>query len=313
MPKQTVKTNGMGNSNGKRDKMPIWNNTKRVNHTNKFVPRAVLLQSSIVELSFTRPHLSTPVPTGRQNLSKLVPASTLIAKLSCSFQVYYDSDTDDDQDVIILPSYLQFERISSLVLMASSDYYFANVEAERLGLEFAQDEEELVFKAAKNSFSKLPALTTVNSYSFDIISDGASSLRYPHPSTLANEFAIGVPNFKDIYDNPGLGVFTSSSYDDEEPRADATDMSPTMNVDPTSTKRINSAHPSSLIIRDINFHQLQTSLLVFLVVEAMQGRELAAEFLVSTHNVIAFSSGDLLGNSCEGTATTPLKPRKLKT
>ncbi|GKF68520.1 putative ribonuclease H-like domain-containing protein, partial [Tanacetum coccineum] len=81
----------------------------------------------------------------------------------------------------------------------------------------------------------------------DILSAGASSLRYPHPSTFAN----GIPFLKDIYDNPGLGVFTSSSYDDEEPRADATNMSPTVNVNPTSTKRINSAHPSSLIIGDI--------------------------------------------------------------
>ncbi|GKD15597.1 hypothetical protein Tco_1200004, partial [Tanacetum coccineum] len=74
MPKQTEKTNGMGNSNGRRDKMPIWNNTQRVNHTNKFVPRAILLPSGIVELSSTSLNLSTPVPTGRQNLSKPVPA-----------------------------------------------------------------------------------------------------------------------------------------------------------------------------------------------------------------------------------------------
>ncbi|GKC74366.1 hypothetical protein Tco_1120249 [Tanacetum coccineum] len=74
MPKQTEKTNGMGNSNGRRDKMPIWYNTQRVNHTNKFVPRAILLPSGIVELSSTSLNLSTPVPTGRQNLSKPVPA-----------------------------------------------------------------------------------------------------------------------------------------------------------------------------------------------------------------------------------------------
>ncbi|GJR47226.1 hypothetical protein Tco_1315329 [Tanacetum coccineum] len=85
----------------------------------------------------------------------------------------------------------------------------------------------------------------------DILSAGASSLRYPHPSTFANEFATGIPILKDIYDNPGSGMFTSSSYDDQEPRADLTNMSSTENVNPTSSKRVKSAHPSSLIIGDI--------------------------------------------------------------
>ncbi|GKG49241.1 hypothetical protein Tco_0515693, partial [Tanacetum coccineum] len=46
-------------------------------------------------------------------------------------------------------------------------------------------------------------------------------------------------------------MFTSSSYDDEEPRADLTNMSSTENVNPTSTKQVKSAHPSSLIIGHI--------------------------------------------------------------
>ncbi|GKE17697.1 hypothetical protein Tco_1425274, partial [Tanacetum coccineum] len=75
MAKQNEKTNGMGNFNRKWDKMTIWENTQRVDPSNKIVPRAVLLQSGIVDLSSTRPNLSTPVPTGkavptsRQNLS----------------------------------------------------------------------------------------------------------------------------------------------------------------------------------------------------------------------------------------------------
>ncbi|GKF67425.1 hypothetical protein Tco_0197104, partial [Tanacetum coccineum] len=40
--------------------------------SNKIVPRAVLLQSGIVDHSSTRPNLSTPVPTGRNFLSKPV-------------------------------------------------------------------------------------------------------------------------------------------------------------------------------------------------------------------------------------------------
>ncbi|GJT23989.1 putative ribonuclease H-like domain-containing protein [Tanacetum coccineum] len=222
-----------------------------------------------------------------------------------------DFDTDDDQDVIILPSYPS-NATSSPSQMAPQDSsrvnfilhlvveghqaekeelaslerqeHEANVEAERLGLEFAQAEEDLIFSAAKSflttsinaSYSWLYTqlllvhhfswCTTVTpgthlllgnqlfmisapfatSTSLDILSAGASSLRYPHPSTFANEFAT-----EDIYDNPGSGMFTSSSYDDEEPRADLTNMSSTENVNPTSTKWVKSAHPSSLIIGDI--------------------------------------------------------------
>ncbi|GJX29607.1 putative ribonuclease H-like domain-containing protein [Tanacetum coccineum] len=207
-----------------------------------------------------------------------------------------DSDTDDDQDVIILPSYPS-NATSSPSQMAPQDSssvkshsspvvegtqaekeelaslerqeYEANAEAERLGLEFAQAKEDLVFSAAK-SF-QTPSTNTVTpdtpltlgtpvtpssapfatSTSPDILSASASSLRYPYPSTFANEFATGIPILKDIYDNPGLGMFTSSSYDDEEPRVDLTNMSSTENVTHTSTKRVKSAHPSFLIIGDI--------------------------------------------------------------
>ncbi|GJZ04593.1 putative ribonuclease H-like domain-containing protein [Tanacetum coccineum] len=207
-----------------------------------------------------------------------------------------DSDTDDDQDVIILPSYPS-NAISSPSQMAPQDSssvkshslpvvegtqaekeelaslerqeHEANAEAERLGLEFAHAAKDLVFSAAKsfqtpstNVVTPVTPLTPgtpvtpasapfATSTSPDILSAGASSLRYPYPSTFANEFAIGIPILKDIYDNPGSGMFTSSSYDDEEPRADLTNMSSTENVNPTSTKRVKSAHPSSLIIGDI--------------------------------------------------------------
>ncbi|GKD02528.1 putative ribonuclease H-like domain-containing protein, partial [Tanacetum coccineum] len=100
----------------------------------------------------------------------------------------------------------------------------ANAEADRLGLEFAQAEEDLVFSAAKSfqtpsTNAVTPCSTLVNpvtpltlgtpvtpssapfatSTSPDILSAGDSSSRYPYPSTFANEFSIGIPILKDIY------------------------------------------------------------------------------------------------------------------
>ncbi|GJS21947.1 putative ribonuclease H-like domain-containing protein [Tanacetum coccineum] len=185
-----------------------------------------------------------------------------------------DSDTDDDQDVIILPSYPS-NATSSPSQMAPQDSssvkshsspvvegtqaekeelaslerqeHEANAEAKRLRLEIASL-KKIWYSVLQITPASAPFATSTSP---DILSAGASSLRYPHPSTFANEFATGIPILKDIYDNPGSGMFTSSSYDDEEPRADLTNMSSTENVNPTSTKRVKSAHPSSLIIGDI--------------------------------------------------------------
>ncbi|GJR54536.1 hypothetical protein Tco_1405057 [Tanacetum coccineum] len=418
--KQTTKTNEMGNFNRNRDKMPTWENTQRVGPSNKFVPRAVLLQSvntgrqNLPTLVPTSKPVSTgkPVHVGRPNYPKLVASgwknylipgnphkltedlgivdssysrSTTRNRYKLKnfqefkgrnvtfgggeeritgkgpawyFDLDYlpdlmdysrvrstnpsagpsnattnnvgsqdtsDSNTNDDQDVIILPSH-PFNATSSSSSMEPQDStgdtsyaslvveetqaekdelaslkrqeQKANEEAERLGLKFAQDEEDLVFRATKSfqatstnvvspgstpvSLGSIPVSpsstpvspgsipvspgstpvtpgtpVTPNSTPFatstspGILSAGASSLRYPQPSTFANEFTTRVPNFKGIYDNPGLGVFTYSLYNDEEPMADLTNRSFTINVNPTSTKRINSAHPSSLINGDI--------------------------------------------------------------
>ncbi|GKD85519.1 putative ribonuclease H-like domain-containing protein [Tanacetum coccineum] len=147
-----------------------------------------------------------------------------------------DSDTDDYQDVIILPSYpsnatslpsQMAPQDSSSVKSHSSPVvegtqaemeelvslerqkHEANAEAERLGSEFAQATEDLVFSAAKSfqtpSTNAVTPGTPVTpgsapfatSTSPGILSASASSLRYHHPSTFANEFAT-----EDIYDNP---------------------------------------------------------------------------------------------------------------
>ncbi|GJU76803.1 putative ribonuclease H-like domain-containing protein [Tanacetum coccineum] len=59
-----------------------------------------------------------------------------------------------------------------------------------------------------------------------------------------------IPALEEIYDNPTDGIFTNSSYDDEGVVADFTNLEPIVNVSPIPTSRINSIHPSTLILRD---------------------------------------------------------------
>ncbi|GJT84855.1 putative ribonuclease H-like domain-containing protein [Tanacetum coccineum] len=59
-----------------------------------------------------------------------------------------------------------------------------------------------------------------------------------------------IPALKDIYRNPTDGIFTNSSYDDEGAVADFTNLETVVNVSPIPTSRINSIHPSTLILGD---------------------------------------------------------------
>ncbi|GJX32719.1 putative ribonuclease H-like domain-containing protein [Tanacetum coccineum] len=55
-----------------------------------------------------------------------------------------------------------------------------------------------------------------------------------------------------IYQNSTDGIFTTSSYDDEGAVADFTNLETVVNVSPIPTSRINSSHPSALILGDPN-------------------------------------------------------------
>ncbi|GJX64652.1 putative ribonuclease H-like domain-containing protein, partial [Tanacetum coccineum] len=55
---------------------------------------------------------------------------------------------------------------------------------------------------------------------------------------------------EEIYDNPTDGISGNSSYDDEGAVADFTNLESVVNVIPIPTSRINSVHPSTLILGD---------------------------------------------------------------
>ncbi|GJR54719.1 putative ribonuclease H-like domain-containing protein [Tanacetum coccineum] len=59
-----------------------------------------------------------------------------------------------------------------------------------------------------------------------------------------------IPALEEIYANPTNGIFTNSSYDDEGAVADFTNLEPVVNVSPIPSSRINSIHPSTLILGD---------------------------------------------------------------
>ncbi|GJY80317.1 putative ribonuclease H-like domain-containing protein [Tanacetum coccineum] len=122
-----------------------------------------------------------------------------------------------------------------------------NNAAEALRNEFAQETEDLLLQAgaAKTSSTNIvntasTPVSTVSPY------DGLSFSDPTNPDQDDSE----IPALEDIYKNPTDGIFTNSSYDDEGAVADFTNLETVVNVSPIPTSRINSIHPSTLILGD---------------------------------------------------------------
>ncbi|GJT75040.1 putative ribonuclease H-like domain-containing protein [Tanacetum coccineum] len=75
------------------------------------------------------------------------------------------------------------------------------------------------------------------------------STRFPSPSDLANSISSS-SKMEDIYHHPSTGIFSSSSYDADF-GGTVTNLAPIVAVDPVPTKRVNTIHPQSHILRDL--------------------------------------------------------------
>nr|GEV12393.1 putative ribonuclease H-like domain-containing protein [Tanacetum cinerariifolium] len=191
-----------------------------------------------------------------------------------------DSDSDYDEQVIIVPSYPSHNNQGTAPKDTSGDEVDdsplnpadeifqqelarlkgheqrATSDADRLGLGFVNDAEELQKRASATTVppgsipiptSSIPVPsgdTMVSTDDVPVHTNGPTDLffddepttRFPSPSDLGNH-------------DPSPGIFSSSSYDDEFGAA-LNNVASTVEVSPVTTKQINTIHPQSLIIRD---------------------------------------------------------------
>ncbi|GJV07766.1 putative ribonuclease H-like domain-containing protein [Tanacetum coccineum] len=140
----------------------------------------------------------------------------------------------------------------------------ANEGAAALKKEFAQATESLNLQAgaakasSTNIFSTVS--TTAKASSTNLVNTVSApvSTASPHEGlslsdpTNPEQDDSEIPPLEDIYQNSPNGIFTNSSYDDEGAMADFTNLETIVNVSPIPTSRINSSHPSSLILGDPN-------------------------------------------------------------
>ncbi|GKA06375.1 putative ribonuclease H-like domain-containing protein [Tanacetum coccineum] len=123
----------------------------------------------------------------------------------------------------------------------------ANDAAEALRKEFAQETEDLLLQAGAAKASSTNIVNTASTPVSTASPYGGLSFTDP---TNPDQDDSEIPALEDIYKNPTDGIFTNSSYDDEGAVADFTNLEPVVNVSPIPTSRINSIHPSTLILGD---------------------------------------------------------------
>ncbi|GJR30016.1 putative ribonuclease H-like domain-containing protein [Tanacetum coccineum] len=122
----------------------------------------------------------------------------------------------------------------------------ANDAAEALRKEFAQDTEDLLLQAGA---AKASSTNTVNTASTPVSTASPYGGLSFTDLTNTDQDDSEIPALEEIYDNPTAGIFTNASYD-EGAMADFTNLETIVNVSPIPTSRINSIHPSTLILGD---------------------------------------------------------------
>nr|GEX76185.1 putative ribonuclease H-like domain-containing protein [Tanacetum cinerariifolium] len=156
-----------------------------------------------------------------------------------------DSDSDCDEQVIIIPSYPSHniqrsepndtsgEEVDSP--FHSADENFQTELARLKGQEHRVPTGSIPLLVDATMVPTDGVLVHTSS-SNDLMFDGEPTTRFSCPSDLENH-------------DPSPGIFSSSSYDDAFGAA-LNNVASTVEVSPVTTKRINTIHPQSLIIGD---------------------------------------------------------------
>ncbi|GJR45423.1 putative ribonuclease H-like domain-containing protein [Tanacetum coccineum] len=154
-----------------------------------------------------------------------------------------DSEKEDEsaQDYFVLPIWSFYS--STIKRSRAEDA------AEALRKEFAQETKNLLIQVGAAKASSTNIVNTVSTpVSTTSPYDRLSLFDLTNPEQDDSE----IPALEDIYQNPTDGIFTNSSYDDEGAVADFINLETIVNVSPIPTLRINSFHPSALILGDPN-------------------------------------------------------------
>ncbi|GJX07571.1 putative ribonuclease H-like domain-containing protein [Tanacetum coccineum] len=225
---------------------------------------------------FDLDYLTDSLNYSRSSSTNLSAGTQATASTYAGSQDHDDSDSDDEQDVIIIPSYPTTSFVNAA--KSTNDQVSPSVtpssvkdQAEKDALTELQRQAQAGMNLSKTfsvSAERSPPTSPVSAEAFNFAGRtinsagrksnsagrsqddlGGPSLRFPTPSELESS---DLHDGSKIYNYPDSGIFTSSSYDDEYTGPDVTNMKSTIDVNPTATTRIHNVHSPSLIIGNVS-------------------------------------------------------------
>ncbi|GJZ74166.1 ribonuclease H-like domain-containing protein [Tanacetum coccineum] len=163
-----------------------------------------------------------------------------------------DSEKEDEsaQDYFVLPIWSSYSSmVKRSIAKDAGDAPNKHLDLKTNGKpvdkedqEFAQQTKDLLLQAG----AAKPSSTNIVNTASTPVSTASTDSDLPNPDQDDSE----IPALEEIYKTPTDGIFTNSSYDDEGAVADFTNLETVVNVSPIPTSRINSFHPSTLILGD---------------------------------------------------------------
>ncbi|GKC01373.1 ribonuclease H-like domain-containing protein [Tanacetum coccineum] len=155
-------------------------------------------------------------------------------------QDHDDLDSDDEQDVIIIPSYptTSFVNAAKSTNDQVSPTFSSNI------ILFLAEAFILLVNYQFCWKKEVPICWTITR------NLGGPSLRFRHTQKTPSELeSSDLHDGSKIYNYPDSGIFTSSSYDDEYTGPDVTNMKSTIDVNPNATIRM---EPANKLNRALN-------------------------------------------------------------
>ncbi|GJU41198.1 putative ribonuclease H-like domain-containing protein [Tanacetum coccineum] len=148
-------------------------------------------------------------------------------------------EVESAQDYFVLPIWSSYTSTVKSIKAKNA--------AEALRKEFAQDTKDLLIQARA---AKASSTNIVNTASTPVCTASPYGGLSFTDLTNTDQDDSEIPTLEEIYKIPTDGIFTNESYDDEGVVADFTNLETIMNVSHIPTSRINSIHPSTLILKD---------------------------------------------------------------
>ncbi|GKA18987.1 putative ribonuclease H-like domain-containing protein [Tanacetum coccineum] len=220
MAKQVELNKQKGKGTGQGENRPVWNNVQRLNHQNKFVPKAVLTKIGRFLVNTARQNLSNDPQKALKNKGIVDSGCSRHMTGNKAYLVEYQDYNGGS--VAFGGSKGQITGKGNTEMEAEpAQEYFTNKEPK--------DQEDQAF---------LEELERLKRQEKEANDATLKSFRTGVASNVTKSF------------NPSDGIFTNASYDDEGAVADFTNLETTMNVSPIPTSRIHSINPTTQILRD---------------------------------------------------------------